>query len=103
MTSARGIALDGVGKFGYVSDLTDGTAGFVRVFDRSTLKLVASIPTCADPRPSSSRQPATRSSPSIHAATAQRSSTLQPIRSSQLSLYPRDPLMRSSIAPALSS
>jgi hypothetical protein len=98
MTSARGIALDGVGKFGYVSDLTDGTAEFVRVFDRSTLKLVASIPTCADPRPSSSRQPATRSSPSIHAATAQRSLTLQPIRSSQLSLYARDPLMRSSIA-----
>ncbi len=49
LTSARGIALDGVGRFGYVTDLTDGTAGFVRVFDRSSLKLVASIPTGADP------------------------------------------------------
>jgi YVTN family beta-propeller protein len=49
LTSARGIALDGAGKFGYVTDLTDGTAGFVRVFDRSSLKLVASIPTGADP------------------------------------------------------
>jgi YVTN family beta-propeller protein len=49
LTSARGIALDSAGKFGYVTDLTDGTAGFVRVFDRSTLKLVASIPTGADP------------------------------------------------------
>jgi len=49
LTSARGIALDSAGKFGYVTDLTDGTAGFVRVFDRSSLKLVASIPTGADP------------------------------------------------------
>jgi YVTN family beta-propeller protein len=49
LTSARGIALDGAGKFGYVADLTDGTAGFVRVFDRSSLKLVASIPTGTDP------------------------------------------------------
>jgi YVTN family beta-propeller protein len=49
LTSARGIALDGAGKFGYVTDLTDGTAGFVRVFDRSTFKLVASILTGADP------------------------------------------------------
>jgi DNA-binding beta-propeller fold protein YncE len=49
LTSARGIALDGVGKLGYVTDLTDGTAGFVRIFDRSTLKLVTSIPTGADP------------------------------------------------------
>lgn len=49
LTSARGIALDSAGKFGYVTDLTDGTAGFVRVFDRSSLKLLASIPTGADP------------------------------------------------------
>jgi YVTN family beta-propeller protein len=49
LTSARGIALDVAGKFGYVTDLTDGTAGFVRVFDRSSLKLVASIPVGADP------------------------------------------------------
>jgi YVTN family beta-propeller protein len=45
MTSVRDIALDDVGKYGYVTDVTDGTAGFVRVFDRSSLKLVTSIPT----------------------------------------------------------
>jgi DNA-binding beta-propeller fold protein YncE len=41
---AREVALDDAGKFGFVSDITDGTIGFVRVFDRSTLKLVSSIP-----------------------------------------------------------
>jgi YVTN family beta-propeller protein len=45
MTSARDIALDDSGKYGYVTDVTDGTAGFVRVFDRSTLKIVTSVPT----------------------------------------------------------
>jgi YVTN family beta-propeller protein len=45
MTSARDIALDDSGKYGYVTDVTDGTAGFVRVFDRSTLKVVTSVPT----------------------------------------------------------
>jgi YVTN family beta-propeller protein len=45
MTSIRDIALDDAGKYGYITDVTDGTAGFVRVFDRSTLKLVTSIPT----------------------------------------------------------
>jgi YVTN family beta-propeller protein len=45
MTSVREIALDDSGKYGYVTDVTDGTAGFVRVFDRATLKLVTSIPT----------------------------------------------------------
>jgi DNA-binding beta-propeller fold protein YncE len=45
LTNIRDIALDDSGKYGYVTDVTDGTAGFVRVFDRFTLKLVASIPT----------------------------------------------------------
>jgi YVTN family beta-propeller protein len=45
LTNVREVALDDSGKFGYVTDVTDGTAGFVRVFDRSTLKLVTSIPT----------------------------------------------------------
>jgi YVTN family beta-propeller protein len=45
LTNVRGIALDDSGRYGYVTDVTDGTAGFVRVFDRSTLKLVNSIPT----------------------------------------------------------
>lgn len=45
MTNARDIALDDSGRYGYVTDVTDGTSGFVRVFERSTLKLVTSIPT----------------------------------------------------------
>ncbi len=45
MTNARNIALDDSGRYGYATDVTDGTVGYVRVFDRSTLKLVASIPT----------------------------------------------------------
>jgi YVTN family beta-propeller protein len=45
MTNAREMALDDSGKYGYVTDPTDGSAGFVRVFDRSTRKLVSSIPT----------------------------------------------------------
>jgi YVTN family beta-propeller protein len=45
ITSARDIALDDTGKYGYVTDVTDGTVGFVRVFDRSTLKVVTSVPT----------------------------------------------------------
>lgn len=49
MSNIRNMVLDDSGKYGYVTDVTDGTAGFVRVFDRSSLKLVASIPT--DPIP----------------------------------------------------
>jgi YVTN family beta-propeller protein len=49
MKNIRDIALDDSGKFGYVTDLTDGTEGFVRVFDRSTLKLVTSVRTGAVP------------------------------------------------------
>lgn len=45
MSNIRDIALDDSGKYGYATDVTDGTAGFVRVFDRSAYKLVASIPT----------------------------------------------------------
>jgi YVTN family beta-propeller protein len=49
MRNIRDIALDDSGKYGYVTDPTDGSAGFVRVFDRSSLKLVASVPTGAVP------------------------------------------------------
>ena len=70
MTNIRNMALDDSGKYGYVTDVTDGTAGFVRVFDRITLKLVTSIPTGASPPPSSSIPPQSRSSPSTHTATA---------------------------------
>lgn len=45
MVNVRNVALDDSGKFGYATDVTDGTAGFVRVFDRSSFQLVASIPT----------------------------------------------------------
>jgi YVTN family beta-propeller protein len=40
---AREVALDDSGRFGFASDITDGTIGLVRVFDRSTLKVVSSI------------------------------------------------------------
>ena len=49
LVSARGIALDDTGKFGYITDLTDGTAGFVRVFDRYSLNIVGSVPTGINP------------------------------------------------------
>jgi YVTN family beta-propeller protein len=49
MKNIRDIALDDSSKYGYVTDVTDGSAGFVRVFDRSTLKLVTSVPTGAIP------------------------------------------------------
>jgi YVTN family beta-propeller protein len=49
MKNIREIALDDSGKYGYVTDVTDGSAGFVRVFDRSTLELVTSIATGAIP------------------------------------------------------
>jgi YVTN family beta-propeller protein len=45
MSNLRDLALDNSGKYGYATDVTDGTAGFVRVFDRASLKLIASIPT----------------------------------------------------------
>jgi YVTN family beta-propeller protein len=49
MKNIRDIALDDSGKYGYVTDVTDGSAGFVRVFDRSTLKMVTSVQTGAVP------------------------------------------------------
>jgi YVTN family beta-propeller protein len=45
LTNVRDIALDDSGRYGYVTDVTDGTSGFVRVFDRSNLKLITSIST----------------------------------------------------------
>jgi YVTN family beta-propeller protein len=49
MKNIRDIALDDSGKYGYVTDVTDGSVGYVRVFDRTTLKLVTSIETGAIP------------------------------------------------------
>jgi len=49
MKNIREIALDDSGKFGYVTDPTDGSSGFVRVFDRSNFNVVASVPTGAVP------------------------------------------------------
>ncbi|NYF78995.1 YncE family protein [Granulicella arctica] len=45
MTNVRDVTLDSSGRYGYVTDPTDGTAGFVRVFDRASLRIVTSIPT----------------------------------------------------------
>jgi DNA-binding beta-propeller fold protein YncE len=47
MREAHSIALDSTGEFGYVSD---GVAGDVKVFDRRTFEVVASIPTAPAPR-----------------------------------------------------
>ncbi len=47
LREAHGIALDSDGQFGYVSD---GPANEVKVFDRRSLELVASIPTGKNPR-----------------------------------------------------
>jgi YVTN family beta-propeller protein len=41
---AREVALDDAGKFGYATDIMDGTVGLVRVFDRATFTIVSSIP-----------------------------------------------------------
>jgi DNA-binding beta-propeller fold protein YncE len=40
---ARAVALDEKGKFGYATDMTTKNYGFVRVFDRSTWQVVATI------------------------------------------------------------
>jgi hypothetical protein len=40
---ARAVALDDKGKFGYATDMTPWDIGYVRVFDRATWQLVASI------------------------------------------------------------
>jgi YVTN family beta-propeller protein len=45
MKNVREMVLDDTGKYAYVTDPTDGSVGFVRVFDRSTRQLVASVPT----------------------------------------------------------
>lgn len=41
-TDARAVALDDKGEFGYATDMAVGPVGYVRVFDRSTYKQVAS-------------------------------------------------------------
>ena len=47
LRDAHQIALDDNGQFGYVSD---GTASELKVFDRETLRIVASVPTGKNPR-----------------------------------------------------
>jgi YVTN family beta-propeller protein len=47
MREAHGIALDDNGQYGYVSD---GPANDVKVFDRQTLEIAATIPTGKNPR-----------------------------------------------------
>ncbi|WP_353067122.1 YncE family protein [Tunturibacter psychrotolerans] len=49
MKNNRELTLDDSGKYGYVTDPTDGSAGYVRVFDRTNFKVVASVPTGAVP------------------------------------------------------
>jgi DNA-binding beta-propeller fold protein YncE len=42
-TDARAVALDDKGKYGYATDMLPNDVGYVRVFDRSTYQVVASI------------------------------------------------------------
>jgi DNA-binding beta-propeller fold protein YncE len=49
VVDARAIALDANGKYGYVTDVTDGRAGFVRVFDQTTRQIITSIPAGKNP------------------------------------------------------
>jgi hypothetical protein len=42
-TDARAVALDDEGKYGYATDMLPSDVGYVRVFDRSTYRTVASI------------------------------------------------------------
>ncbi|WP_254063800.1 YncE family protein [Granulicella sp. S190] len=49
MKNIREIALDDSGKYGFITDPTDGSAGFVHVFDRSSFNVIASVPTGAVP------------------------------------------------------
>lgn len=49
LVDARRVALDPEGKYGYITDITDGTSGWVRVFDRSTLAIVATVGVGLDP------------------------------------------------------
>jgi YVTN family beta-propeller protein len=49
VVDARAIALDADGKYGYITDVMDGKAGFVRVFDQATRQVVASVPTGRNP------------------------------------------------------
>ena len=46
MGGVHGVALNSNGKFGYISD---GKAGMIRVFDRATLKVTASVPAEKNP------------------------------------------------------
>lgn len=47
LSDAHGIALDDHGQYGYVSD---GPANDVKIFDRKTLEVVATVPTGKNPR-----------------------------------------------------
>ncbi|HEX3438493.1 MAG TPA: YncE family protein [Pseudacidobacterium sp.] len=49
LVDARSVALVPPGRYVYVTDVTDGKAGFVRVFERATGKLVTSISTGRNP------------------------------------------------------
>ncbi len=46
MGGVHGVALNSNGKYGYISD---GKAGMIRVFDRATLKVTASVPAEKNP------------------------------------------------------
>jgi DNA-binding beta-propeller fold protein YncE len=49
VVDARAIALNTSGEFGYITDIADGKAGFLRVFNQSTRQVIASVPAGKNP------------------------------------------------------
>jgi len=93
MRDAHGIALDNNGQYGYVSD---GPANAVRVFDRETLEVVASIPTGKNPR-AIVFEPASRLVFVVCPATAEESTVPRRASNGQRIVTSSDPLVKSTV------
>jgi len=93
MRDAHGIALDSNGQYGYVSD---GPANEVKVFDRETLEVVASIPTGKNPR-AIVFEPASRLVFVVCPATAEESRIPRRTSNGQRIVTSSDPLVKSTI------
>ncbi len=93
MRDAHGIALDSNGQYGYISD---GPSNEVKVFDRETLEVVASIPTGKNPR-AIVFEPASRLVFVVCPATAEESRVPRRASSGQRIVTSSDPLVKSTV------
>jgi YVTN family beta-propeller protein len=93
MHDAHGIALDGDGQYGYVSD---GPSNDVKVFNRETLEVVASIPTGKNPR-AIVFEPTSRLVFVICPATAEESRIPRRATAGQRAPISADPLVKSTV------